>query len=212
MGTGYELCTDKNFRILCAGYFYDIYHYIICKAISENNILGVNGLIRWIDYCGFFPNNERLFMQALMHGKIEMFLMIYYICLFWSNDNDNKEYLTYEKINGIFDNIKINITTNNLVLSEKNELNMDVIGVIAKTQLTIEMVDYYLKRDIIYKIYNNHGKLYDSYDDDDGEYEDEYDKYHTFFMDCLLHYNINMHTINNYFHNTYKKQVYKMAC
>lgn len=55
LGTGYEICTNHYFRNLCGDNFYTIYHDIMYHEINKNNILGVNGLIRWIDMCGVFP-------------------------------------------------------------------------------------------------------------------------------------------------------------
>lgn len=106
MGTGYMLCTDEQIRKKLGKRFYKIYHSIICSQISVNNIEAVNGLIRWIDVIGFFPNNKLLFEYALLNGKFEMFLMIYYICLFWLNEDDDKEYLNYNHINHLMNDVK----------------------------------------------------------------------------------------------------------
>ncbi len=87
--------------------FYDAYHNIILQEIEKNNIKGVNGLIRWIDVAGYYPNNKSLYKHALLYGSFEMFLMIYYICIFWCNDDDNHEYLDYNYLQKYhMDNVK----------------------------------------------------------------------------------------------------------
>lgn len=194
MGAGYLLCTNDEFRKVCGKDFYTIYHNIICIEISKNNILGVNGLIRWIDACGYFPYNKLLFEYSLINGSFEIFLMIYYINLFWSNDDDDKKYLTYDNVHNIINNIKSIINVNSLILNELNYVPKDVIGLITGIQLNINVIDYYLKYDFIKQIYDKYDALYYYVYDDY-----KLDEFENIFKNKLVKYDINMNKINKFF-------------
>lgn len=201
MKSGYLLCTNKKFRKLCGKNFYIIYHEIICSEIANNNILSVNGLIRWIDACGYFPDNKLLFEYALINGSFEMFLMIYYICLFWSNDDDTREYLTYDNVHNIINNIKSIINVNSLILNELNYVPKEVVGLITGIQFNINVVDYYLKYDFIKEIYNKYDALYYYTEYDNNEL----DELINIFKDKLLKYDIDTNKINEFFYKNYGK-------
>lgn len=126
---GYNI-IKSNFRKECGNQFYDIYHTIICQQIEENNIKGVNGLIRWIDVIGYFPNNKLLFEHALSHGSFEMFMMIYYICLFWNNEGeDDQLYLNGNQHQ--IDPLKSEFIENMIKNNGKLFLGMDKIAELA---------------------------------------------------------------------------------
>lgn len=210
MGTGYTICKDKEFKKSCKTYdgmgFYNVYHNIICDQMDKNNILAVNGLIRWIDYRGYYPDNGRLYMHAFVHGEIGMFLMIYYICLFWENDGDYGGYIDHIDLCTLFEQDKNKICATAFTLNETGLLIGDVIRLIMEKQLTI--VDYKEKRDAIDKIYNKYGTLDNVLDDED----DIHNEHHSFFIKLLLNYDVNILDINEYFHRTYKKEIVDMEC
>jgi hypothetical protein len=131
-----------------------------------------------------------------------MFLMIYYINLFWSNDDDDKKYLTYDNVHNIINNIKSIINVNSLILNELNYVPKDVIGLITGIQLNINVIDYYLKYDFIKQIYDKYDALY---------YYVEYDNYklnefENIFKNKLVQHDIDMNKINNYFYEKYDEK------
>ena len=177
---GYHIIKDKDFMNQCGDQFYDIYHTIICQQIEQNNIKGVNGLIRWIDLIGYFPDNQLLFEHALLHGTYEMFLMIYYICLFWGNDDDDQLYLQSAYIQPLLTNqisfYKLKYDFINRMISQHGKLflGMDEISIQALTE-------------------------------SDQQYDwsqIEYDKYEKYIRDILLTYDVDMPQINRDFYNT----------
>lgn len=202
MRTGYKLCTNEQFRELCGNKFYNIYHKIICSEIAKNNIISVNGLIRWIDVAGFYPDYKLLFEYSLINGNIEIFLMIYYIVLFCPNDDDDKKYLTYNHINHLMNDIKSIIKTNSLILNELNELPREVVQMM-NIQFNIKIVDYIDKINIINDIYTKYNGLYLDYEGNEDDEEDDYDEFEEYFSNILLKYNVNMHQINNEFYKNY---------
>lgn len=126
MRAGYDIITQELFNDL-----YDEFHQLICQEIVNNNIHGVNALIRWIDVAGYFPDYILLFNHALQHGSYEMFLMIYYICLFWPNEGcDSHNYLNNI---GQCDELKLNFINHIHKKFGKMHIGMDDIALQALT-------------------------------------------------------------------------------
>ena len=98
ISAGYHIFNDEAFIKQYYGRVYEVFNSIICDEIEKNNLLCVNGLIRWLDVVCYFPDNQLMFEHAYKYGSYEMFLMIYYICLFWGNENDYQTYLEYQHI------------------------------------------------------------------------------------------------------------------
>ncbi len=130
MHAGYDIIKRNLFNDL-----YDDFHQLICQEIVNNNIHGVNALIRWIDVVGYFPNYVLLFNHALQHGSYEMFLMIYYICLFWPNDGiDDYNYLN-NIVNQCVDyELKLNFINHIHERFGKMDIGMDNIALKALTE------------------------------------------------------------------------------
>jgi hypothetical protein len=202
MGTGYNLITSEKYREFYGKNFYKKYHDMICSEISKNNIMGVNGLLKWV--AGYYVDNKRIFEYALINASIEMFLMIYYTCLFLPNDGDDKKYMTYENVNHLFNDIKYRININSLILNELNYVPKDVIGLMSGLQFNVNIIDYQLKYDFITKIFNNYGKLWYNYNDaKDNDWKKKEDEFHMVFVDAMLKYGIDIKGIDNFFYNTY---------
>jgi hypothetical protein len=155
---------------------YDQFHELICQEIEKNNIHGVNALIRWIDIIGYFPNNELLFNHSLQHGSYEMFLMIYYICLLWVNEDDNGDYLK----NVIVYNDMVDYELKRNVVEKMNKkfgkmfIGMDDVAEMALTEN----------------------------DDIDMLYEKQREQYEKLINKELYQYNIIMKDINTLFYET----------
>lgn len=93
--TGYDIFDEHRNKVN-----YDEYHGLICREISRGNAVGVDSLIRWIDVAGYFPDYCKLFRYAAVHGTISMYLMIYYMILFW---NEEQSIPTFGESFGILD-------------------------------------------------------------------------------------------------------------
>lgn len=103
--------------------------------------------------------------------------MIYYICLFWSNENDEQEYLDYHYIKTLTPLVDADIK-NEFIESFNHQYHKFAMGTdnVAIQALT-----------------NN---------DEDDLHEKEHDIWHKHFHDLLLSYNINMDDINKSFYYT----------
>lgn len=211
MGTGYFLCTNDEYRKKCGYDFCTIYHQIICNEIKKDNILNVNGLIRWIDHCGYFPNNKLLFTYTLEHGTIKMFMMIYYICLYWGNEGENdKKYV----INALdyFNRMKETITATYLTVNDANLVPKEVVLLMMYDLLCTNIVDYDYKISMLNNIHKKFGNLpwYDEKLDDDV-FEEYYDNFEDYLQIMLKSYDINMTQINEEFYNKYGEEYEEMA-
>jgi len=202
MLTGYHIFN--NVRMARDDHFMEDYYQLMYREMKQNNIKGVNGLIRWLDQAGWYIDNEALFNYSLLHCPIEMFLMIYYICLFWSNDIDDRHYLQFDLVN--------NILTKNYKISVNNIF------------LTKNCIDYDYKFVAIHKINNKFGRLnYSDFDQSnavgaaqdvygvDIEIDHNYDLWHSFFVKHLLRFNIDMEAINTQFYKKYNQEWHNMS-
>lgn len=210
METGYFLCTNSKYKKQCGEHFYDIYHKIICEQIKNNHILNVNGLIRWIDACGYYLDNKLLFTYALEHGTIEMFIMIYYICLFWINDNDSRKYLDYDKITDYFSRVKSAVCNEFLIVNEANYVPKEVVLLIMYDLLCTKVIDINLKQNLLSIIYTTYGDLKCPYNDDEDD-QNKYNDFESRLRTILISYGIDMDKINTDFYDKYGKQYEKMA-
>ncbi len=184
---GYHLISDEPFRNADDD-IYGRYHSIMCEQIEKNNILCVNGMIRWIDLAGFFPDYKLLFEHAYIHGPFEMFLMVYYICLFWNNDNDDQLYLITNHIEQLIPMVdgddKINFVNGMIHKYGKLTLGMDDVAALALL-LTDKSV-------------------YELREEDEQKFK--YD-----ICSMLLKYDIIMNDINTTFYNHYDKEYNDMS-
>lgn len=173
---GYDIIKQQLFDDL-----YDEFHQLICQEIVNNNIHGVNAMIRWIDVAGYFPDNVLLFNHSLQHGSYEMFLMIYYICLFWPNEGlDNHDYLNNV---GPCDELKFKFINHIHKQFGKMHIGMDHIALQALTE-----------HDGIDTLLENQSKAY----------ELEINKE-------LLKYNIDMDHINRLFYESENKRYTELS-
>jgi hypothetical protein len=205
MGTGYFLCTNQKYRKKCGKKFYTIYHEIICDQIKKNNIKNVNGLIRWIDAVGYYPDYVLLFDFSLKCGTIEMFLMIYYICVFWSDCDSN--YINYNIITMFFNSIKSTICNDFLIINSLKYVPKEVVLLMMKDLLDINVIDYHFKVNAINEIYNHYGsKLSYTYDEMLEDNDEKHDAFESFIHSMLIKYNIDMKKINTEFYDEYEDQ------
>lgn len=172
---GYDIIKKEIFNVN----LYLQYMNLICEEIAKNNIRGVNGLIRYLDLIGYFPDNEQMFNMALSHGSLEMFAMIYYICLLWNNEDDNCLYLKTFKIKNIPIDVrdyelKMNFLTNIYKYHGKFHIGMSNI---AQQSLTEN-------------------------DDIDVLYDNQREAFEKCINEALKTYNINMKEINRQFYES----------
>jgi hypothetical protein len=171
---GYDIIKKEIFK----DNLYDLYMDLICDEIIKNNIRGVNGLIRYLDLIGYFPDNNRMFNVALKHGSFEMFLMIYYICLFWNNENDLYQYLEnlkIENLNYLYEyDFKLSFLKDIYKQHGKFHIGMDNVAEQALTEN----------------------------DNIDTIYENQENAFEKSINNALIPYDINMKEINTQFHES----------
>lgn len=234
MDTSYTIYKDEEFRETCKLHnvdFYNVYYDIICNQIKKNDIVSVHSLLRWLNLDNYFVYNYTLVLHAFIHGNVDTFLMVYYIYLFWFDDDDDYPYSNnhsiYNDVSKLFEQNKNNICTSTLVLNETGLLIKDVINIIMEKQINIGIDDYEEKQYVVDKIYKKYDKLDSKWDKlYDLKFEDKYafraivgdgygdkynyDKHHDYFVKLLLKYDIDIESIDEGFQCQYEEEISEM--
>ena len=158
----------------------------------------VNGLIRWIDVAGYFPDNKRLFQHAYIHGSYEIFLMIYYICLFWGNDNDDQNYLNYQDITKLIPTVDVDLKDEfiEIFFAKHHKFTLGMDDVAKQALLDDDMGEDTAKADL---------------DSQDTLMDIEFDKWDKYFLELLYACNIDLEEINESFYRTEGELYNKMS-